>query len=247
MIHKIETFIEDKKAISVNDDIVNIFNSKTNEYVLCIGEVQSGKTNAILRSLRRCYKLNYKIAIVLGGVNNSLNYQTINDIKNEFAKETSQGKASIITKDNFISFSKYGNKRMKDDVFYIVCLLKGADALKKLKEYFLDSVFSKDYDAAIFDDECDYASVQTFRDQKTISKLIKLMQENFNSVKSLSITGTPFSNIRNKAFNKYDSSMIIKHGNEYTGSEYFINHNKNTYMSIPGKDLQDILFNSLCT
>jgi hypothetical protein len=84
------------------------------------------------------------------------------------------------------------------------------------------------------DDECDSYSLVFEKEAEASEKTIANKINNFyNSLKEkqnfrtkyLSITATPFDNIRFNGENKYDRSVLLKTNKEYTGNEYFLDRN----------------------
>lgn len=192
-------------------DLLNEY-EKNQKTGCLIGQVQSGKTSAIIdivKNARDNFKYDY--IFVLGGTTNMLLEQTINRFN----------LSGIITKDiNNI----YNTKNINRTSVY--CILKNDSWLKKVKEVVED--YSLDKKILIIDDESDYASINTSSKNKEESTIFKYIKDITSLIKRggvLFVSATPFSNIKKST---YDINLDFIYSNSYnkdnyTGIEFFSN------------------------
>jgi hypothetical protein len=93
--------IFDNSFSDIDINVLKIFSSDSKkEKVLCIGEVQSGKTRNIIGAIKHSMLTGYKAAIFLGGTNNILTSQSEERVIREFSQETEKNYVRIINKKN---------------------------------------------------------------------------------------------------------------------------------------------------
>lgn len=217
----IDNYPVDSEKIKVTDDFVEknvsyIFESEEKEKVLCVGQVQSGKTANIIKCIEHALNINYKIIIVIGGITNLLLNQTktrienslclTNDIKILSSKKDIEEKMSFSTNNKLI----------------IVCL-KNHDVLNSIFQT-LDfmNLSGEDKKILFIDDECDYGSINTSENSK-IHSLISNIYDRFHHGKMLTFTGTPFANIlsENSSQIKPDRIVTLNNYPDYCGLKEF--------------------------
>lgn len=219
-------------AINIDSIFKNYF--LPHEKILCIGDVQSGKTRQIINSLKNAKNYGYKVTIILCGHTNYLFEQTQNRLNRELKIE--EGYESI-------DFDTIHQDLIIKNLHIIIPILKS----RKIKNL-LDNLlrifkqhFTLEEGILIVDDECDSYSLLSQKKEKEEAKKIAQYVSNFyddivsvkkHKVKYLAVTATPFDNIKFFSFNKYDRSILLSHPKEYTGNEYF-NELENFYITVP--------------
>lgn len=197
-------------------DLEILSKKKHKEKILAIGQVQSGKTRFMIDKSFEALKSSFDLAIILGGTNRNLLYQTqvrFNDmnVSNEFTLiDTSEKNYEGIPKNKTI----------------VVCL-KGKDSLEKLLRSLNNTVNSNEKSVIIFDDESDFGSINISSGKKpsTINKLIGEIYDYFETVTFVSVTATPFADVLSNSVNNFNRAHVIKPNSEYTGSDFFLKNN----------------------
>ena len=138
-------------------NLENIFNSNSfKEHVLCVGQVQSGKTKNIENVIDYAIKNKYKLIIVFSGITKILFNQTNARINNfDYAKNI-----------KFIEFIKNTNLivSLENNDTVILSILKSSDSIATIFEE-IDLINWENYKVLIVDDECDYASINISPDE----------------------------------------------------------------------------------
>ncbi|MDR2835280.1 MAG: hypothetical protein LBV69_03645 [Bacteroidales bacterium] len=125
---------------------------------------------------------------------------------------------------------------MSDKIFYIFVIPKLIKSLDNIINHFFTLIGK--CKILLIDDECDFASNNiSNKEESAIFSAINTIYSLITEGKMLSITATPFSNIReqNKNSNdsgKYDRAILFKHSSEYTGSEYFFADSDKYYVYV---------------
>ncbi|MDR2568057.1 MAG: Z1 domain-containing protein [Mycoplasmataceae bacterium] len=208
----------------------NNFDSTIYEYIptnsiLVIGQVQSGKTNYILREIENIYETYENTCegftiIVFGGTTTDLLKQT---------KERFEKKGMNIFSDYEMYFQNYSI--YKKNKVLLVIMKEGSNFEKinnKLK------YFNWNRRLFIFDDEADYFS---------ISGNDGLIHETLTNLKDItkksdgcfySITATPFKNIEfiRKNPEYYDKIIFLEPNKYYCGYEFFYNLKSDIYLCL---------------
>ncbi|MDE5545452.1 MAG: Z1 domain-containing protein [Malacoplasma sp.] len=207
-------------------NLENIFNSNSyKEHVLCVGQVQSGKTKNIENVIDYAIKNKYKLIIVFSGITKILLNQTNARINNfDYAKNI-----------KFIEFVKNTNLivSLENNDTVILSILKSSDSINTVFEE-IDLINWENYKVLIIDDECDYASINISPDETSrIYDLISNLYNRFYYVKLLSFTGTPFANIMssNSKDLHVDRVVTLLNYDNYCGIKFF-NENAN-YNYVP--------------
>jgi GTPase SAR1 family protein len=248
MINKAERKVlifEDSTEENKSEVIENIFRIDKNEKILCIGDVQSGKTSKMIQIIKASINKGYKATIIFGGSTKILIEQTTKRLKKEFQNNRNFYIYQIINEES--SDEIHGDLRGKDThLIFVLIKSKNVDEnLKKLLNIFRNH-FTLQKGIIFMDDECDSYSLlfknetklesEENLNEKTIASKINnffnALKENPDvRTKYLSITATPFDNIQFNQENKYDRSVIFKTDKQYTGNEYFL-EKKNFYLAI---------------
>ena len=236
-ISYIKHSIEDYKKQVVDSDFIktNISNIFANdnidkESILCVGEVQSGKTKNIIECVKYAIDNCYDIIIILGGVTNIL----LNQSKKRLVDElyTHKTKAKIIG--------------VEDNLFFNLesCFIKNITSviLTLKSSYQLDELFNSindcniaDKKILIVDDECDFGSINVSKNKEDSSDIYNKISKLYSRIsygKLLSFTATPFSNIlSDKSLElKPDRVVALISYSDYCGCESF--NNSNCYLLI---------------
>jgi hypothetical protein len=126
---------------------------------------------------------------------------------------------------------------MNENIFYIFVIPKLVKCLKKIIKDFFKIINHNENKILLIDDECDFASNNIGENgrESAIFSAINTMYQSMLCGKMLSVTATPFSNIREQIKNgseKYDRAILFKHSDEYTGSEYFFAKSDKYYVYV---------------
>lgn len=220
----------------------NIFSNNDKEYVLCVGQVQSGKTKNIENIIKYAIEKSYDFVIFFAGITNLLLQQTKERIEDSLWKD----KSSIDNNSfKFYDQSNIGNLSNIYKLFKtnIVNILKGSKSINKVYEA-LNIIDLRNKKVLIIDDECDYASINIGKESSSkIYELIEaLYSKRIHNGKLISFTGTPFANIMNKNSNglQIDRIVTLLNYQDYCGLEYF--NNSNNYHVI-NSSKQDVVLN----
>lgn len=217
-------YSENFYEINVN----NIFNSSSfKEHVLCVGQVQSGKTKNIENILEYGVTNGYKLIIIFAGITKILHRQTserLNRITSNFEK--------IKFIDNVKNFNVID---LDKNTTVILSILKWSNELKNMFDS-IDFINWKYHKVMIIDDECDYASLNISLDKKNSKtyQLISDLYKRFYNVKLISFTGTPFANIMSSNSWNLNPDRIVNLINykQYCGIKYFNENSDIFYKSI---------------
>lgn len=179
-----------------------------NRQGVTMGMVQSGKTVSMLCLTSLAVSSGYKLIIFLTGNKESLRIQTqerINSTFNVAFGDVEYGnKRKIYSPTNKFSYNDLGyifTFRPKTDDVVILTILKETQNLKKLnkdlnlvKEFCKkqDVNFENRYPALILDDESDYASLDTSKNEiKGIHEQLVILRKNINKNCFVGYTATP--------------------------------------------------------
>lgn len=217
---------------------------KINNNFPCIsiitGEVQSGKTNAVLNLINDCFlNYDYKFIIFLCGINNGLKEQSIFRI-NSFKKFNNLELLEIIDDiNNLEKLIENYNSHQK----IIFAILKEDDNLMKIYDFLNQyrNIFHNKK-IMIIDDESDYASINT-KEKNNKSKINDLITKLYNSYKLINmilLTATPYANILNSKSNELAKFIFtLKTNEQYTGIDFF--NNLNNFYDCDYMNLENIL------
>jgi GTPase SAR1 family protein len=103
MINKAEERILIFKESNEEDKlevIENIFKNEKNEKILCIGDVQSGKTSMMIQVIKSSISKGYNATIIFGGSTKILIEQTTKRLKDEFYNNHSFRVYQVINKES---------------------------------------------------------------------------------------------------------------------------------------------------
>lgn len=199
------------------------------EHVLCVGQVQSGKTKNIENIIINGINHDFKLIIVFAGINKILFNQTDNRLT----------KNIDIEKTRFVNdFEKIRiNLDIGNNV--IVNVMKSCKELNDLYKIINDINLTK-IKVLIIDDESDYASINV--NDNTSSKIYELIHMLYNRIhcgKLASFTGTPFANILSSNSQELapDRIVALKHYSDYCGLHYF--NKSNNYIALNCSKLDD--------
>ncbi len=228
IIKEDEKFKLNKISDFHNINLENIFNSdiyKEKEHVLCVGQVQSGKTKNIENVIEYAVKNKYKLVIIFSGITRILFNQTNKRINNyDYVKNV-----------KFIDSVKNFNliPYLENNKTIILSILKSSDSLYKIFSA-IDLINWENYKVLIIDDECDYASINISSNKASkVYDLISKLYNRFYDVKLLSFTGTPFANIvsSNSKNLSIDRIVTLLNYDAYCGIKFF-NENPLNYVSL---------------
>lgn len=214
---------DDKKDYDIQYDIDLIFNKNPNkEIVLCVGKVQSGKTNKMFKCIEEAFdNYNYDITIIFAGNTSYLYDQTLSRLKNKNYYDY-----EIFSSKNKISLNN--NKKL------ILVIMKNNTGLDETFNY-LWSLDLTNKKVLILDDESDYASINI--NKNGLSATYKRILELYNRIhcgKMLQVTATPFANIVSPNSKDLLPNRIVcwNNSNEYTGLFEFDENKNHVYEKI---------------
>lgn len=222
--NKDENSSKDNSLDFITRNINNIFkfeNLKGLKKILCIGQVQSGKTKNILEIIKKASEYNYDLIIFLGGTTDILTKQSEKRL-NEFKKDYEQKGYFVLSSDYIKSLSRY----LLQDKKAIITIMKSDNDLSEIY-YSLKKIPLPDKKILIIDDECDYGSINLNK-TNTPSKFHKIIyeisQRTFETT-LLSFTGTPFGNLLNTQNISEDylnyKVVVLENSDKYTGLREF--------------------------
>jgi hypothetical protein len=226
-IEVIKTEVQYKEDESIFSFINDIFNNDCfKEKYLLVGEVQSGKTKAIIKIINHAISVGYDYVIVLGGTTNLLNNQTFERLGRDVYNTINGRLKKIIMPDaikkGLINFFRTGSK-----FFYVFCFLKGKDALDNIFNNFIDQYHFSNKKILIIDDETDFASVNTKKSgsESRIHNSINKLYSSIAKGRLIQVTATPFANILTNTADPlyFNKIILLNKNNEYTGSQFFLN------------------------
>jgi hypothetical protein len=175
-------FYDVKADFQIENERLIFENNVPHEKILCIGDVQSGKTSIIIKSIRKAKELQYRSTIIFAGTNTSLVTQTINRLKVEEMDEMDYSIYGDEQIENIVEYKeKITTELKRKNKHLIFCFLKSKTIEKKLEKVmkFFESHFAVDEGLLIIDDECDsYSVVREFdilnkeKDEKNIAEKI---------------------------------------------------------------------------
>ncbi|OUL10047.1 hypothetical protein B0533_01390 [Sedimentibacter sp. SX930] len=192
---------------------------------LIIGDVQSGKTANYVGLMNLATDARYKLIVVLTGTTNTLREQTQIRIEEGLGKAKLSKGVSTIQNTNYKEFSHknpvYLTSKQSDfdtnsrkniqqsiettNVPIVIVTKKNSTALQNIYEW-LDNYSKKnphddhiDSSILLIDDEADFASVNTMKEDKekptSINKKIREILELFTKSSYIGFTATPYANI----------------------------------------------------
>ncbi len=214
----------------------NILESDKDEIVLCIAQVQSGKTRKILEIIKTAIDLKYNYIIIFGGNTNSLLNQTQTRLEKELIEFTTSGKLQIqIIKDSEKSFNK--------NIPSLFNIIKNAKTIDNLRKNIFDDIDLRDKKVLIIDDESDFGSINIEKSESNPSALyvaIKEIFERFYNSKLLKVTATPYGNILSSSSISLKARKIFswKPGDGYTGWKYFNEKKEEIYITNLEDDIE---------
>lgn len=207
-------------------DIDNVYDSNNHkEIVLCIGKVQSGKTNKIIEIINQAItKYDYDIVVFFAGTTEFLYKQSLNRLND---KKINNQNLKYIERNN-VKYLKYRSNEK-----YIISVLKWKDNLQEVLDFIHSIEDLSNLKIMIIDDESDYASVNIAKKDefsKTYSVIEKIYSYLYQG-KLVQVTATPFANIiSNKSKSlKCDRVICWSNSNQYTGIHEFNNRSNQVY------------------
>lgn len=203
------------------NNIGNPKDDKFERYGMVVGHVQSGKTGNYASLICKAADAGYKFIVIFSGTNiNNLRNQTQARINNTFVGKNDNGICGVsngrkrhlgdiplrLTTD-FKDFDKRTAQTAMAGVNFetisvpiILVVKKNATILRNLSNWLTEQYRDVivDHSMLIIDDESDYASVNTKKDEEdpaTINGLIRNLLGLFNKSAYVAYTATPFANI----------------------------------------------------
>lgn len=189
---------------------------------LIVGDVQSGKTANYVGLMNLATDAKYKLIIVLTGTTNTLREQTQLRIEDGLGKESSKPKGVSAIKNNDYKemlapvyltsftddFTKSTVKSLalsleQTNTPIVIVTKKNSHSLRNIYEWLEEYSKLKNHDhidssLLLIDDEADFASVNTRKDEESptaINSRIRNILELFTKSSYVGFTATPFANI----------------------------------------------------
>ncbi len=212
--------LDKKDYIECNDTTKEIFNNNIKEKILCIGQVQSGKTRRIIECIKySLYEKKYDIVIFVAGTNNRLYEQS----KQRIIDSNFNNDIKILFKEDIKRNSyREGNQ-------YLLVISKGGNGKDLTNTLdFLTPINKNNKNILFIDDESDYASINN--DKYNQSAIYEKMTDAWDRVKNgkyLLVTATPFANLVSLNSMEMRPNKVLVWGtnNDYYGLEKFNNSN----------------------
>ena len=210
------------KGYFLNNEInsTTFLDTNSKKVVLAVGQVQAGKTQFIINTVKEALLDNdYDCALILGGVNNILLEQT----EKRFENDNDFKKYNIgyynISKDN-LYMCKIPNKK------FIISCLKGDDAIDKVKSFLKLDISNRKI--IVVDDESDFATPFTQNSENSVHNKLREIYNNMVNGIFISVTATPFADL--SLDNSFEHTELVKINphNGYTGLKFF-NSNESIY------------------
>lgn len=209
-------------------NINNIFGNEDlkKERVLCIGQVQSGKTATIINIIKKAIDLTYDAIVIIAGTNKIL----LNQSEKRIKQELNNNKYSLKERKYvFLSFNSYNSigYHIQNNHKFIICILKADKSLTKITEQ-INTNISGSKKFLIIDDESDYGTInsQTIKNPSKFYDLLEQIYENISNIKLIYVTATPFAHILSEKIKKdYPKIISLKNHNDYCGVNSFGDNN----------------------
>lgn len=263
----------DDNTTEILDMLGNPKEGSFNKRGLVMGSVQMGKTLNYIGLISKAADFGYKFIIIIAGATNNLRTQTQSRVDEGFTRVDS-GSSQIMTPEiygnqpmSLTNLVNDFNKVKKGDDFnllqsdrpYIAVVKKNGTVLKNLLNWIVDAHFLEghsksnptqggplDIPLLLIDDEADYASVNTAKDPKKITKInetIRQILSKFSKSSYLGYTATPFANIFIDPYKDindevgddlFPKNFIYKLGlpNNYMGPDTFFGDKANDLLTI---------------
>lgn len=244
-----KTFIDDLPSYLNNDipymiedigSITNKLNLKKNHVsrMLLVGQVQSGKTNAIIGTMCKALDTNYDMIIILGGVNGLLLEQTLNRVVLPLSTNDDL-RILLMNKDEIKSKAKERVRKLdlieNPNIKKVLITMKEKSNLEYLIKL-LNEINTNNMNILVIDDEADNASLNNEIKgvASTIYEMINRMNSTIAQGTYIAVTATPFANlVTSKSSMIYPSNIsYLRPGLKYTGLDFFNLHKKNVYKQI---------------
>lgn len=178
---------------------------------LAVGRVQSGKTGNFIGVMAKAADSGYKMIIVLGGITNTLRYQTQDRIQKDLISladpawtwltqaKCREGSLEILPGD-FGQVSPAAGEAVMAGQKSVAVIKKNATVLRNLKAWIKATTpqAKNQCPVLIIDDECDQASVNSNdpdANPTTINNLIREIIAMLPKVTYVGYTATPFANV----------------------------------------------------
>lgn len=228
-------FIDEEVCSNIYDlnvkNVLSVISADVKKTKLLLsGEVQSGKTNNIifLISALQSDPYNFNKFIFFTGTKNNLNDQNKERLKEAFKDA------------KFTDFSTSKNFFKNDNSFEIFYGIKqNINNLISLIEP-IETHLLKKINIVIFDDECDEASAEKGKTNRTVNEGIsRIIDYSFNKVIYTAITATPYANLTSYSEKLMPNYVIpLVSSDSYCGLEKFLS--EKTYVEMPEEIIQEL-------
>lgn len=187
-------------------------------YGMVVGHVQSGKTGNYSALINKAADAGYKVIIVIAGALNNLRNQTQSRLCESFiglengvqvgvgkSTDFKEHKIPISLTNSQTDFKKKSIEVTRalrlevSDSPFVLVIKKNASTLKNVIDWLeQQNIIAKDHAMLLIDDESDYASINTKKDDEdptTINRNIRKLLSLFNKKAYVAYTATPYANI----------------------------------------------------
>lgn len=187
-------------------------------YGMVVGHVQSGKTGNYSALINKAADAGYKVIIVIAGALNNLRNQTQSRLCESFiglengvqvgvgkSTDFKEQKIPISLTNSQTDFKKKSIEVTRalrlevSDSPFVLVIKKNASTLKNVIDWLeQQNIIAKDHAMLLIDDESDYASINTKKDDEdptTINRNIRKLLSLFNKKAYVAYTATPYANI----------------------------------------------------
>lgn len=269
--HYLSSKIDQKSILNMSDSISEIStylgdpkkNIDFKKKGLVFGQVQSGKTAHYIGLMHKVVDLGYQMIVVLTSNDDLLRKQTQERIEKDLIGYNCS--AGSVEGENVIGVGKISthnhnkfnmlttiesddiNGKINMDRVNVVVLKKNSKVLKNWQSKFKSSDFMLSCSKIVIDDEADWGSVNSAKDEETPKAINSAVREFIKMPKCcyIAYTATPFSNLfasdsDSNGVDVYPEDFIayIEPGNGYKGfTEYFLTDDD--FVNITKVDVQD--------
>ena len=136
-----EKIIRKEITTNKNYNFRDILESKEDEIVLCVGQVQSGKTRKILEIIKIAIDLKYNYIIIFGGTTNPLLNQTQERLEEELID-------FIISEKLQIGSIKNYERAFNKNIPLLFNIIKNAQTIDNLRKNIFEDLNLKDKNVA---------------------------------------------------------------------------------------------------
>lgn len=213
---------------------------------LVVGQVQSGKTNALIGLSTMAVDHDYDIVIIFGGVNQLLLSQSFERIRKPFISDEYKelfviNKEDLKDETNINSYARIANN---SNAKFIIITMKEVKNIRNLK-ILIQNLYLSDKNVLIIDDEADNASINIGKNylKSPIYESLEFFVNNIVNGAYIGVTATPYGNLISTKSNGLYPNYIygLVPSDEYTGLNFF--KTQNIYQKVVETKKSETRFN----